>query len=306
MDRLTEMEAFTTVVEQGGFTGAAKKLGVSKSAISKHVSSLEARLGVLLLARTTRRVDPTDVGMVYYERALQILGSARDADQLVSASSASPTGNLRVAVQDEWAGLIVSRLVPSFLQRYPDLSLTITPAVGYTELNADGYDVLVRTGSEPDASLQVHEVAELPFRLVASPEYLKQAGRPTRVEELAQHPMLQCLGWQGNGGFNLQMRSGEVRFVHGTGRLIARDSEALVQSTLQGLGIAFLPEFLVNEEIASARLLDAMPELPPQVSKVYLAHQQGPGTAPKLKAFVHHLIAESHPQNSNGGLKKAG
>ena len=102
MDRLTEMEAFATVVDQGGFTDAAKKMGISKSAVSKHVSSLEARLGARLLNRTTRRVSPTEIGLAYYDRARRVLNDAGEADALVSSMQSAPSGLLRISVATDF------------------------------------------------------------------------------------------------------------------------------------------------------------------------------------------------------------
>ena len=102
MDRLTEMEAFATVVDQGGFTDAAKKMGISKSAVSKHVSSLEARLGARLLNRTTRRVSPTEIGLAYYDRARRVLNDAGEADALVTSMQSAPSGLLRISVATDF------------------------------------------------------------------------------------------------------------------------------------------------------------------------------------------------------------
>ena len=106
MDRLTEMEAFATVVDQGGFTDAAKKMGISKSAVSKHVSSLEARLGARLLNRTTRRVSPTEIGLAYYDRARRVLNDAGEADALVTSMQSAPSGLLRISVATDFNGPI--------------------------------------------------------------------------------------------------------------------------------------------------------------------------------------------------------
>ena len=108
MDRLTEMEAFATVVDQGGFTDAARKMGISKSAVSKHISSLETRLGARLLNRTTRRVSPTEIGLAYYDRARRVLNDAGEADALVSSMQSEPTGLLRVSVATDFGSMHLS------------------------------------------------------------------------------------------------------------------------------------------------------------------------------------------------------
>ncbi|MFM2349569.1 MAG: hypothetical protein RIR04_535, partial [Pseudomonadota bacterium] len=119
MDRLTEMEAFATVVDQGGFTDAARKLGISKSAVSKHVSALETRLGARLLNRTTRRVAPTDIGLAYYDRARRVLHDAGDADALVIAMQSAPSGLLRLSVAADFGATLMAPILGQFLQDYP-------------------------------------------------------------------------------------------------------------------------------------------------------------------------------------------
>src|SRR5690554_728379 len=125
MNRLTEMEAFATVVDQGGFTDAARKLGVSKSAVSKYISSLEARLGARLLNRTTRRVSPTEIGLVYYDRALRVLNDAGEADALVSAMQSDPTGLLRVSAPVDFGVTHLSPALGSFLDQFPEISVNM-------------------------------------------------------------------------------------------------------------------------------------------------------------------------------------
>jgi DNA-binding transcriptional LysR family regulator len=284
------MEAFTTVVEQGGFTGAAKKLGISKSAVSKHVSSLEGRLGVRLLERTTRRVAPTDIGLVYYDRAKMVLGAAIDADQMVSSKTLAPEGPLSAAMMDDTAMRFVGLRLNSFLIAYPRLSLKMTPAEGHVELIKDGFDLSVATGSV-DGPMQSQKLADVRFRLVASPGYLERQGRPERIEDLASHALLHLGG--PTSMFHLVSHTGERRAVHTGGRLVVRDTMIVMSALEDGLGIGFLPDFVVADGIASGWLADAMPDLPPQASPVFASFPQGEQTNPKVRAFLEHFSGES-------------
>lgn len=187
MDRLLEMEAFATVVDQGGFTDAAKKLGLSKSAISKHVSSLEARLGARLLNRTTRRVSPTEIGLAYYDRACRVLSDAGEADALVTSMQATPSGQLRVAVDADFGANHLSPLVGDFLAKYPDISVNMEFGNRYLELISEGFDAAVRVGELQDSSLRARKLTETTIRMVASPSYLQKAGKPVRVDDLNNH-----------------------------------------------------------------------------------------------------------------------
>ena len=146
MDRLTEMEAFATVVDQGGFTDAAKKMGISKSAVSKHVSALEARLGARLLNRTTRRVSPTEIGLAYYDRARRVLNDAGEADALVTSMQSAPSGLLRVSVATDFGVNLLSPILGEFLLEYPDITVNMVLNNRYVELISEGFDMAIRVG----------------------------------------------------------------------------------------------------------------------------------------------------------------
>ena len=160
MDRLTEMEAFVQVVDQGGFTDAARKMGLSKSAVSKHVSALEARLAVRLLNRTTRRVSPTEVGLAYYDRARQVLTWAVEADSMVTAMQATPKGSLRISAPINFGISQVSPAVANFLCAYTEVDVDMVLDDRFVELIAEGFDVAIRIGTLADSSLKARKLAE--------------------------------------------------------------------------------------------------------------------------------------------------
>ena len=158
MDRLTEMEAFATVVDQGGFTDAAKKMGISKSAVSKHVSSLEARLGARLLNRTTRRVSPTEIGLAYYDRARRVLNDAGEADALVTSMQSAPSGLLRISVATDFGVNHLSPVLGDFLAEFPDITVNMVLNNRYVELISEGFDMAVRIGELEDSTLRAGTV----------------------------------------------------------------------------------------------------------------------------------------------------
>ena len=168
MDRLTEMEAFATVVDQGGFTDAARKMGISKSAVSKHVSSLEARLGARLLNRTTRRVSPTDIGLAYYDRARRVLNDAGEADSLVTSMQSAPvrraaSGRAHRFRRD--APVAHPGRIPEPL---PDVSVNMVLKNRYVELISEGFDLAIRMGEMDDSTLRARKICETTQRLIAS------------------------------------------------------------------------------------------------------------------------------------------
>lgn len=190
MDRLTEMEAFATVVDQGGFTDAAKKMGISKSAVSKHVSSLEARLGARLLNRTTRRVSPTEIGLAYYDRACRVLNDAGEADALVTSMQSAPSGLLRISVATDFGVNHLSPVLSEFLGDFPDITVNMVLNNRYVELISEGFDMAVRIGELEDSTLRARKLTETTKRMIASPEYFEKYGRPEKIDDLNDHKLL--------------------------------------------------------------------------------------------------------------------
>ena len=169
MDRLTEMEAFVQVVDHGGFTDAARKMGLSKSAVSKHVSALEARLAVRLLNRTTRRVSPTEVGLAYYDRARQVLTWAVEADSMVTAMQATPKGSLRISAPVNFGISQVSPAVANFLCAFPEVDINMVLDDRFVELLAEGFDLAIRIGNLADSALKARKLAEARGLITAAP-----------------------------------------------------------------------------------------------------------------------------------------
>ncbi|MEJ2003174.1 MAG: LysR family transcriptional regulator, partial [Maritimibacter sp.] len=244
MDRLTEMEAFATVVDQGGFTDAAKKMGISKSAVSKHVSALEARLGARLLNRTTRRVSPTEIGLAYYDRARRVLNDAGEADALVTSMQSAPSGLLRISVVTDFGVNHLSPVLGEFLNDFPDVSVNMVLNNRYVELISEGFDMAIRVGELEDSSLRARKIAETTRRMVASPNYFQKYGRPMRIDDLNEHKLLHYSSQASGNVWKIPAASGELRQVRTAGWLSVNDGQSLLNAAIAGLGIAYLPSFL--------------------------------------------------------------
>ncbi|WP_108263251.1 LysR family transcriptional regulator [Mangrovicoccus ximenensis] len=290
MDRLSEMEAFAAVVDQGGFTGAAQKLGISKSAVSKHVSSLEGRLGARLLNRTTRRVNPTDIGLVYYDRARTVLNAALQADAAVQGMQAEPTGTLQILAPSDFGACVLAPLVAEYLSRNPGVDVNLVLGHDTAEATSADIDLSISLGTKPDSALRSHKLDTVSRMLVASPGYLERHGRPARIEDLAQHALLHQLDTGGDPFWTLVSSSGEARVVRSRGRLAANSGSCLKDSAIAGMGIAFLPDFLIEDAIAKGQLQNAMPVLPLQTAPLYVAHAPSNGSLPRVRSFVQFLL----------------
>ncbi|MDR9485254.1 MULTISPECIES: LysR family transcriptional regulator [Sediminimonas] len=289
MDRLTEMEAFATVVDQGGFTDAAKKMGISKSAVSKHVSSLEARLGARLLNRTTRRVSPTEIGLAYYDRARRVLNDAGEADALVSSMQSDPSGQLRISVATDFGVNHLSPVLGEFLAEFPEITVNMVLNNRYVELISEGFDMAVRIGELEDSSLRARKLTETNKRMIASPAYLEKFGRPEKIDDLNDHKLLHYSNQSTGNLWKLTAPSGEKRQVRTAGWLSVNDGQSLLNACIAGLGIAYLPSFLFSDAMRDGLVEDAIPDLPVETQGIYAVYPPGRFTQPKVRAFIDFL-----------------
>jgi len=298
MDRLTEMEAFATVVDQGGFTDAAKKMGISKSAVSKHISSLEARLGARLLNRTTRRVSPTEIGLAYYDRARRVLSDAGEADALVASMQSAPAGLLRLSVATDFGVNHLSPILGDFLQQFPDITVNMVLNNRYVELISEGFDMAIRMGDLEDSSLRARKLTETQMRMIAAPSYFEKHGRPTRLDDLNSHKLLHYSNQASGNAWKITAPSGEERQIRSAGWLSVNDGQSLLNACIAGLGIAYLPSFLYANAMEQGQVVDVMPDLPIERTGIDAVYPPGRFTQPKVRAFIDFLVAHF---NEKGG-----
>lgn len=292
MDRLNEMQAFVTVVDQGGFTDAARKLSVSKSAVSKHVASLEERLGARLLNRTTRRVSPTEIGLAFYDRAIRVLAEAEDAEAMVSSMQDAPRGELRVSAPVSLGLRRIAPAIAGFLRTFPDISVHMVLDDRFVELVSEGFDVAIRVGDLPDSSLRARRLTGTTMHLCASPAYLAAHGTPGTLAELAEHELLHYSNQSSGNFWRLVGPGGEERQVRSTGRLTVNNGDALLTAAIEGVGIGLFPDFICQEALASGRLVAVLPEACPAEKGIFAVYPPGRYPAPKLRAFIDRLAEE--------------
>ncbi|MBP7240886.1 LysR family transcriptional regulator [Amaricoccus sp.] len=289
MDRLTEMEAFVRVVDHAGFTEAARKMGLSKSAVSKHVAALEARLAVRLLNRTTRRVSPTEVGLAYYDRARVVLAEATEADAMVTSMQSTPKGSLRVSAPVSFGIGHLSTAVALFLRACPEVDVNLVLDDRFVEVVAEGFDLAIRVGVLADSSLKARKLAEARRVLAASPDYVERLGTPRSVDDLGEHRLLHYSNLATGNFWRLQGASGEERHVRVGGRLTVNNGDCLMKAAEQGLGIALLPSFILGDALATGRLVEILPHRAPDLMGIWALYPPGRYPQPKLRAFVDFL-----------------
>jgi DNA-binding transcriptional LysR family regulator len=254
MAKLPDFEGlaiFAKVVELRSFAAAASELALSKATVSKAVTRLEQRLGARLFNRTSRRLALTDAGQKLSERAARLLADGEAAENDALAQSAAPRGLVRLAVPMTFGMKAVAPILPQFLEQYPDVAVDLHLSDAMVDLIGEGFDAGLRIASLPDSSLIARRLCAMPRYTVASPAYLERFGRPTHPMHLAQH---KCLGYaylSTPGVWHFTNSAGEQASVRPAGPLRVNNGEALMPALLAGLGIADLPEFIVEDAIAA-------------------------------------------------------
>jgi DNA-binding transcriptional LysR family regulator len=243
---MDEVQAFVAVAQTGSFTAAASRLGKDGSTISRRIGSLEARLGVRLVERTTRRAALTEPGTAYLARMTAVLDQITDADAEISALGDVPQGLLRITAPRSYGRLWVAPLLPQFLARHPHVRIEVLYADHFVDLVGEGYDVAVRLGKLADSSLVARKVGIAKRGLVASAGYLKRHGVPKHPHDLAQH---RCLGFAGMGrGSAWTLRKAGQRIeISVSSVLVADDAETLVAAAAEGAGIAVATDWMLDK-----------------------------------------------------------
>lgn len=285
---LTDMATFAAVVEQNGFSAAAAVLQISKSNVSRRVASLEERLDVKLMHRTTRKLGMTEAGRVYYEHCARLVSEARDADYAIRLMHSTPSGLLNVSVPETLGRNFILPVLPEFLKSYPDIRLNLTITSRKVDLREERCDLAVRKGEIDDDSLCAIPLGSSTQMLYASPDYLADAGPLTHPDDLTEHAYLSSAIAYGPVELTLKRGHSDVN-VRVTPRLSVRDHEALLSMTLSGIGVALLPAWMTHEHVDSGRLSPVLPGyFGPSVdfNVVFLPHRS---MAPNLRAFVEFL-----------------
>jgi len=269
---LTLMETFSVVVETGSFTAAAEKLGLSKSFVSKQVSTLEGELACRLLYRTTRTLSLSDEGSQFYNHCKIIMAEAENARAEVMDRQGAPRGKIRMTIPQS---LIISgfgQLLIGFQLQYPEIDLEVIASGRIESLEEEGIDIALRVGQLEDSSLISRRLAECTFQVVASPQYIKKWGTPSQPADLMQHNCLIYGDSKINRGWPFRTLSGESITIKAKGSLTCNDGGLIVDAILSGLGIGFGPSFLYWNHIEEGRLqllLSDYYQAPTAISALY-------------------------------------
>lgn len=286
MDRFSAMRTFRTVVEAGGFSAAARRLNLSKAAVSKQVAELEAHYGTALLHRTTRRLNATDAGRRYFESCVRLLDELAEIEAEVRHSQVEPSGRLRVSAPISFGNKLLGPVVCEMSRRFPKLELQFELSDRFVDLIEEGFDAALRIRTNlPDSSLMARRLCRITRSVCAAPSYLKRKGTPKSPEELKQHD---CLI------YTLSTSPFDWRFIVGNRRINIRvggsiqsnNGQFLMAPLLAGQGIAFLPDFTVGEPIREGKLRRILTDFPVEDHDLYVVFPANRHQSPKLRAFV--------------------
>ena len=291
MDRVTSMRVFVEAASAGSLSAAGRHLGMSPAMATKHVNALEARLGVKLFHRSTRRLGLTDAGGDYLEACQRILADIDEAEAAATSQRLKATGLLRMTVPLSFGSRFIAPLIPAFCERHPEVRVEMGLSDAQQDLIDGRWDLALRIGHLADSSLQTRRLGESPMRVCAAPAYLKQRGIPRHVADLAQHNCLSYTqsAFQSSGQWTFGHR-GEFR-VSASGNLAANNGDALLAAAIAGQGIIYQPAFIVDEALAAGQLVALKLDKPPMdLGGIHVLYPPDRRPPAKVRAMVDFLV----------------
>lgn len=285
---LDDLKSFVEVVENGGFSRAARHLGVSKSIVSRRVARLEAELGTRLLSRTTRGISPTEAGLEFKARGERVLAELEEAREAVARQAGGAVGRLRLSVPLSFGLRHVAPVLAEMARRHPRLEMDISYSDRLVDLIGERFDAAIRIGALQDSSLVARRIAPVRSVLVASPDYLARHGRPATPADLAAH---ECLIYTGRTVPEWPFRAGKRTIaIRPEGRLRSDSGDAILQWAIAGLGIADEPSFLVSDEIANGTLEPLLLNHARPDYGIYVVRPPGAYVPGKVRALIDMLV----------------
>jgi DNA-binding transcriptional LysR family regulator len=289
MDRLDAMQAFVTVADLRGFAPAARKLGLSPSAVTRMIAALEDRLGARLLQRTTRQVALTDVGARYLERIRRILADVEEAETSTEGERTRPSGLLVVSAPVGFGRLHVSPVMSAYLKRYPDVSGELRLADRMVNLVEDGVDLAVRIGHLADSSLVARRVGEMRRIVVASKAYLKQHGEPDTPQAIASHQTIQ-FGAMAAAPAWYFVEDGREVSVTCSPRLTTNSADAAIQYAAEGGGLTRVLAYQAAEAIKAGRLRIVLQKFEQPPLPIHIVYPTSRLLSAKVRAFIDLVV----------------
>ncbi|MCB8838704.1 LysR family transcriptional regulator [Aurantimonas sp. VKM B-3413] len=307
MDTLTRMRAFISVVENEGFSSAARKTGRSKALLSKYVRELEDELGVLLINRTTRQIALTAAGEVYVGRASSILSDLESLNEEAREATGEAKGTIRVSAARTFGDAELGLSLVDFAKAYPDIGLDIHLDDNFVNLVEEGFDVAIRMTRLADSAMIARRLASLNFAIVASPELIERLGRPTHPTQVANYPAVIDSNSRlfSNWGFRDPVTNETIN-VAVSGQFTANSPVTVRAAALAGLGLALSPSFVVREDLEKGRLVTVLDEYMSSEAGIYAVFPHRRHLPARVRVFVDFLAAwfrkcDSHLNGAGNG-----
>lgn len=297
MQDFNDMLYFAEIMERGSFTAASKALGIPKSRLSRRISELERQLGARLLQRTTRKLSPTEVGEIYLRHCQSMRDEAMAAANAVEQVQAVPCGTVRVTCPPTLARTVLGELVPTYLERCPQVRLEIRVLNRPVNLVEEGIDIAlrVRKSLEDSGSLIIKRLGEGRVRMVASPDLLARQGTPHEPQDLEYLDSLSIAADNGHTTLQLFNEEGTEALVPLKPRYVVDDLLMMKFAAMDGIGFCWLPDFLCHKEIEDGRLVELLPEWTQSAGIVHAVFPSRQGLRPAVRSFLD-FLGETIPQ----------
>ena len=252
---LETLKIFVEVVEKGNFANVARDRNIAPSSVSRTITKLEEELGLRLFQRTTRKLQPTEAGMIYYQRVAVIIQDLETANAMAVDMSKNPTGTLKVTASTVFSQQKIIPLLPEFCDRYPSLKISMLLRDSYVDLIAENIDIAIRLGTLEDSSYGFQKLRSLKFYICASREYLEKYGVPEQPEDLTDHNCLLFPRRINNFKWLFKDPDNHITEIEITGKYLLTNSDAIKQCTIASMGISLLPDWLIENEVRSGSLV---------------------------------------------------
>lgn len=290
MDRFLALRSFAEVVDAGSFVAAADRLRLSKAAVSRHVAELEARLGVRLLHRTTRKLSLTEEGEVFHARARELLGAMEEAEAEITSRSREAVGLVRVSVPVSFGIRHLADTWGAFRRKHPKVTLDINLSDRVADIADEGFDIAVRIARLPDSSLVTRQLATTRAVLCASPQYLRRAGRPRHPADLTEHSVVAYSYWSDRDEWEFTGPEGAVT-VRTQPCIRTNNGDVCRAAALQHQGLILQPTFIVGDDLAQGTLVEVLPEWRSVTLGIHAVYQSRKHMTPKVRLLIDFLAA---------------
>lgn len=287
---LNGVRAFVAVVDAGSFTAGGRQIGLTKGAVSKQISGLEADLGVVLLHRTTRKLGLTEAGDRFYHHAVRAVAETEAAREAVTGLASEPKGRLRIAAPMSFGMRHLSHELGGFCALHREISIDLVLNDRHVDLIGEGFDVAVRIGDLPDSSLFVRKFAPIKLFLCASPAYLARNGTPVEPADLKHHGCLVYTLTPKPDIWTMRRPGEPVHNVRIDGSIQINNGEALLNIATQGLGLVMLPDFIVYEAIEDGRLVPIMTDYDMPAVDLQVVYPGAREPVPKVRVLIDYLL----------------